>query len=317
MGKTQGMINAQADFNRWNAMQQMAFNRPNESNPYGSLEYKVDDNGNLVRETNLSHAQQNLLEQRQNTDYGLGQAAQGQLQQIHQQGAYNPTGLPQMPGQGGFDQERQRIEGELYGREAKILDERFGKESDQLKQSLADRGIPEGSELYNKELSEFDRRKNDAYGAARQGATAFGGQEQQARFGMGMGARQQALGEYNQAYQMPYQTMGQTLGMQAGIMNPQFTPMMGVNMPGVDVTGTALGMNQLASNERIANAQMAMAGQHGGGGGGGAMPAMPTPPPPGGSDGPGFWEQAGAGMAGAFASGFGNAAGNAIGGWFA
>ena len=117
-------------------------------------------------------------------------------------------------------------------------------------------------------MTDFDRRKNDAYQAARQGAVQFAGQEQQSRFGMGMGARQQSYGEQLQQHQLPYQTMGQLMGQQAG-----FTPMQGVSLPGLDVTGTALGYANLANQRAIAQLQAntamhnAALGHAGGGGG--------------------------------------------------
>jgi hypothetical protein len=240
------------DMNEYNAWLQAAWNRPQEVNPYGSLTYSFDDEGNLVRETQLSPEQQKLLEQRQQTDLGLGGMAQDQMALAQGQGAFAPTDLPQMPGGGGFDEERQRIEEEIYKRDAAVLDERFAREQDQLIQYLYDTGKTPGTEAWENALREFGENKDNAYSQARQGAVAFAGQEQQARYGMGMGARQQAYGEQLQQYQLPYQTMGGVLGMQAGIQNPAFTPMQGINMPGVDVAGTALGYAGLASNERVA-----------------------------------------------------------------
>jgi hypothetical protein len=298
-----GIINTQQQFNEWNAQQQHMLNRPNERNPYGELKYTVDpETGQLIRETNLSAPQQEMLEQRQNIDKGLGQGVQNMMGQMGQSFNFNNPYNPQaMSGWEG----RQKLTDEQFGRQKTLLDDRFKQERDQLTQSLADRGIPEGSELYNQELMQFDRRKNDAYDQAYTTASQFGGQEQVNQFNMGMTGQQNAFNNQYQTWQSPYQAAGSMLGMQQGIINPQFQNMAQVNMPNTDVTGvgTAFGgfQNNIDTANIAANASMHNAGlaAQNRGGSSGFSPTPLAPPPAQQQGSPSPWP----GVVGAIGSG--------------
>lgn len=283
MNRPAGLINTQQQFNEWNAQQQHMLNRPNETSAFGSLNYKVDPNtGQLIREQNLSDAEQAKYEQRNQIDQGLGQNVQNMMGQMGQPFQFNNPYNPQA--QSGWEG-RQRLTDEQYGRAKTLLDDRFKQEQDQLKQSLADRGIPEGSELYNQELMQFDRRKNDAYDQAYTSASQFGGQEQVNQFNMATTGQQNAFGNQLTQYQLPYQTANQMLGMQQGLMLPQFQNMQAVNMPNTDVTGVGLGFAgfqnnidtaNIAANASMHNAGLAAANR---GGGSGFSPTPLAPPP--------------------------------------
>lgn len=55
------------------------------------------------------------------------------------------------------------IEGRLMELGSQRLDPRFAQEEDRLRTRLANQGITEGSEAYNREMAAFGQNKNDAY----------------------------------------------------------------------------------------------------------------------------------------------------------
>lgn len=109
-------------------------------------------------------------------------------------------GLGQMPS--GSAEDRARIEEETYGRFARNMEPRFTEEKDSLRQQLADQGIPQGSKLYERELSRLEDRQEESRQDARSQAVQLGGQELGREFGMGLQSRQQAVGEQASSYGM-------------------------------------------------------------------------------------------------------------------
>ena len=118
------------------------------------------------------------------------------------------SGAPKLPGADDFSAERSRVEEALYSR----LEPRFAQQRDATRTQLAVQGIDPGGEAANREYRRLSEQENDA----RMQAILAGGQEQQRLFNMGLGARQQAVGETaqqggfaNQAQQQAYaQQMG-------------------------------------------------------------------------------------------------------------
>jgi len=124
----------------------------------------------------------------------------------------NRGGLPEIPGVGGFGAERQRVEDAVYGRNLSRLQPRFEQEEARLEQSLANRGIPPGSEQWNDEVAAYQMAKTDALSAARNEAIAAGGSEQSRLAGLAMSARGQLVGEQLQEADLLAATRGQLFG---------------------------------------------------------------------------------------------------------
>jgi hypothetical protein len=103
--------------------------------------------------------------------------------------------LSQLPGNGDFSGERQRVEDSVYGRAAGRLDEQFGKREDALRTQLINQGVREGSEAYNNAMRDLQFERQDAYGDARDRAILAGGQEQSRLFGDALRGRQQGASE--------------------------------------------------------------------------------------------------------------------------
>ena len=87
------------------------------------------------------------------------------------------------------DANRSRVEDALYQRQASRLNPRFTNEETALRSRLANQGITEGSEAYNKELELFGRTKNDAYENAARSAIGDGGNELTRAFNIDLATR--------------------------------------------------------------------------------------------------------------------------------
>lgn len=91
---------------------------------------------------------------------------------------------PMLPGNDDFGAERLRVENALYGR----MDRKFGEDEEALRTRLANAGVQEGSEAWNRQMRGLNEAKTDA----RQQVIANAGQEQSRLFGQALTARQQA-----------------------------------------------------------------------------------------------------------------------------
>jgi hypothetical protein len=225
-----------------------AANRVNQVTPYGNLNYAVtgsDPYGNptWTATTSLNETGQQLLNNQNNASLGLGQtinAALGRTQQTMGQG-FNPN-LPQVginAGQNYQDAAMQRLQPQIQqGREALSVD-------------LANRGIPIGSEAWNRAQMAQAQKENDLYAAN----TTQG-------FNTGLAANQQAFGQELTKYNMPLNTLS-ALRTGAQVQNPTF-----VNAPqqattaGPDLLGavTAQGNYNTAANNAASASQSSLQG---------------------------------------------------------
>ena len=167
------------------ARQATAANRVNQITPYGKLEYAItgeDPYGNptWTATQSLSPVQQQLLDYQNQSSIGLGQLAGKGLGYVENMldTPFDTSKLPTTgfnPSQSYQDAYMQRLAPQIQqGREALSVD-------------LANRGIPIGTEAYDRAMANQSQRENDLL----LGATTQG-------FGVGDAARKSALAE--QAY---------------------------------------------------------------------------------------------------------------------
>jgi hypothetical protein len=126
------------------------------------------------------------------------------------------SGQPQLPGAQDFGAEAQRVAGSVYGQATSRLDPQFQQQQSDLTARLANSGIAQGSEAYNREMDNFSRNRNDAYNQANFSAIQAGGQEQSRIFGLGMQARQQGVNETNQQGEFANQAQAQQYAQNQG-----------------------------------------------------------------------------------------------------
>ena len=185
---------------------------------------------------------------------------------LEQQGNYDAQQFNQYLPQGS-DQARQDAYNATYGQITKDVGDQKARDQAALSQSLADRGIPVGSEQYNDQMKQFNTRYDNIESDARQKATLAGNDAFQQSFNMGQQNYQNRLGAYQSNYSMPASIAGQLNGLQQ-IQRPDligFTPVeqQGVNLQGMYDTATGAKLK----NRELNIAQQA-AGRSGGGGGG-------------------------------------------------
>lgn len=100
---------------------------------------------------------------------------------------------------------RQAVADAYYRQSTSRLDPQWAQADEALRSRLANQGITEGSEAYGKEIGNFDRAKNDAYGSAINSSIMNSTSEMEKLFSMGMSARQQGVAEANNLFEMPLQ----------------------------------------------------------------------------------------------------------------
>lgn len=165
------------------------------------------------QDINLTPEGQDLYNRQVGLSKGMMDLGQGSLDQVRS-GLMNPINTGALPGQvgslnrGNFD--RGRIEDALYGRARSRLDLQWQQNEQRQAATLANQGIPLGSEAYNEATGNLNRARNDAYANALNDAIAAGGAEQSRAFGIEQGAgafqnqaRAQALQEQLALRQQP------------------------------------------------------------------------------------------------------------------
>jgi len=243
----EGAARQTAEGNLEAARANIAANRVNQYTPYGSLEYKIsgeDPYGNPTWSAtqSLSPVQQQLLDYQNKSSLGLGKLAEKGLGYVGNM-LDTPFDISKLPSTG-FNPSQtyqeaymQRLAPQIQqGREALSVD-------------LANRGIPIGSEAYNRAMATQSQRENDLL----LGATTQG-------FGVGQQARQQGLQEQAYLRNEPLNTLN-AVRTGSQVQGPTFVnPAMQANTAGADILGaTQMGYNaQLGATnaQNAANNQM-------------------------------------------------------------
>lgn len=203
-------------------------NNPNIFTPFGSQVVtggSPEANANRSTVTiNLSPEQKALYNQLVGNQKSLGGTAGMLLGDIRDNavGGIDPRKLDYSVGASDFSADRQRVEEAMLSR----LEPQFQRDEESARQRMANQGIGQGSEAWNREMERLDQSKNDA----RMQAVLGGGQEQSRLFGMDLSQGQyanQAAGQdlQQQAYlnNLPLQTYN-TLMTGAQPQLPQTQP---------------------------------------------------------------------------------------------
>src|SRR5690349_11927096 len=155
---------AQAGMNRDTATDQQLLNMTNQVGPDGTLTYNqtgtnsyVDSQGKTVTlpqftaTTTLSPEQQAIKAQQDRAKLNVGTIAADQSAKFSEY-LKDP-----------FTFDNQDAANWAYDLGAQRLDPRFAQQEDQLRTTLANKGIREGSAAWNAEMSRLGESKNDAY----------------------------------------------------------------------------------------------------------------------------------------------------------
>lgn len=157
---------------------------------------------------------------------GPGQVLQQFDQGQQLQGSFNPgqgvqggldfSGQGNIPGQGDYGAEGQRMSDAVYQQAQSRLDPQFETQQNALSARLANSGIPVGSAAWKREMDNFSRGRNDAYNQANFSSIQAGGQEQSRLFDLAMRARQQGVGEQQAMGQFANSAAAQQYGQNQG-----------------------------------------------------------------------------------------------------
>lgn len=208
MDTSKGIINAASDINRGTLQQNLYANRVNEVGPFGSRNYSYDPASG-----------------RWTANYSMSQPMQNLYNQINTQSSTNQFG--------DVGATRQKYEDAVYSNYANRYQPQFQQEQDTFRQQMANEGITQGSERYNKLQNEMLQRQNDMRKSWQNEAYQAAGQEQQRMF--------------NQQYQQqkaPYENLGYLSQAQATTMRG-YSPISQERMEAPDVTGAATSMYQM------------------------------------------------------------------------
>lgn len=145
----------------------------------------LPDYSNITTPLLRNYGSNNALQQQQ-----YGQAANSLSQPLD----FSKT--PGLMGLGSSDQAgRDQMTDSVYGQQTRFLDPQFQQGQSDLTSRLANQGIMQGSDAYNREMSNFDLQKTAAYGDARDRAIQQGGAEQSRMFGLSLQGRNQGINE--------------------------------------------------------------------------------------------------------------------------
>lgn len=210
----------QAEGNIQTAQAQAHLDNPTQVTPFGTSRWSVAPNNlDWTQTVSLSPAMQQQLT-------GLQNIA-AQLQPHISTDPTNVAGFN--PANYNFDQATQAAQNAAYQNASQYLDPQFAQQGQQLTQSLADRGIPIGSEAYNLAMSQFGRTKQQAYDSARNQAFLQGLAANQQGFQQGMQGRQQLISEN----QVPLSMLSAITALEQGGM-PQFQATQQPTVQGID-----------------------------------------------------------------------------------
>lgn len=186
-----------------------AANRVSQYTPYGSLVYNRDpsaatpDEGWSATQT-LSPEQQQILERNQNLSTGLLGTAEtglGKVDELLSNPTIDESKLAEMPISG------MSVQDAIMSR----LEPQMGRQREQLDQSLANQGIPIGSEAYQNAMTDRGQQENDMMiQAGLQGINT------------GLGARQQGIQEQTYLQDRPLNVVN-ALRTGSQVTMPNFT----------------------------------------------------------------------------------------------
>lgn len=143
------------------------------------------------------------------------------------------------------DATRKAVEDAYYKSATSRLDPQFQQQEAEMRSRLANQGLTEGSEAYNRELQQFNMGRTDAYGAATNSAITNSTSEMAKQFQMQMAARQQGVGEQNYVRELGTKEAQAAMGMfgsASGINNANQAATAGLAQGSAALTGQQSGL---------------------------------------------------------------------------
>lgn len=126
---------------------------------------------------------------------------------------FSLDGLANDPNKMDFSADRARVENSVFNQFKSRLDPQFQRDNDNFEQSMANKGIPRGSQLYSQMQNELRQSQNDAYTNAEQQAIQMGGTELGRSSDLALRARGQGVGEATLLRNQPFQELAGIAGL--------------------------------------------------------------------------------------------------------
>lgn len=230
---------AQSKYNIETAQQQANINRVNEVNPYGSSTYTKNADGSYTRNTNLSAAEQAKLDWQNRTDTNVSGMIDQSMNQVKDawKNPLNFDDLGKIPQAGDNEAVRARLEKDAVDRYLRNMQPQWDQQKTQFVQEMANRGIPEGSELFNRQMSEFEKQRQQGLLDVTSEAIQNAGAEDTRLFNQNIAARGTAVNERTSLRDRPFQEASQLMASRQGVVNPQFGATPEIQISPVDYTG--------------------------------------------------------------------------------
>lgn len=215
---------------------QAELNRVDQETPFGSLTFSGEGDAKFELNPRLQKEFENRTDLRTSL---LGNA----LQRTNQlpTDAFDPN-IPQAGGEaagsmGPMDQSTQTQQA-VFEQARSLLEPQFERQEEDLRQTLANQGLPTGGEAFNDEFGQFNRDRNRAYQDAAFQAVQQGNQRQNQLFGQGLqqlGAQQQVRQQNLNEIQamLSGQQVGQNIEGQQQNLSDYYSP------SNIDVLGSA------------------------------------------------------------------------------
>ncbi|MGN6124693.1 MAG: hypothetical protein ACTHOJ_17250, partial [Sphingomonas oligoaromativorans] len=228
---------AQTQSNEQTAAYNAALNRTSQYTPYGNSIYKqtgVDSTGAPTWSNTITltpEAQKQLDNQLAQNDqlssigFGLADQAQNSLANpitsanvpALQYGAnagqiqtgLDTSGVPALPNSGDFAAAQKQAQDAAYNAAKGYLDPQYQNAQSDLDSKLANQGIVQGSDAYNRAQTELGNQRTQAYNQAMDSAIQTGNAEQNTLFGQGVAANQAGMSNAEAAGSFANSAQGQ------------------------------------------------------------------------------------------------------------
>lgn len=205
------------------AREQAEANRVTTFSPFGNINFgSVGEDGSFIPsqgdqaavQINPTDLQTDTLQRQQETENLISRQLGDRVGSLPT-GNIDISGLPEL--RTDFSNQAQELERATFDRSMGLLSPIFDQREGDLRNQLAQRGLPVGSEAADAELSLFGQNRSNAELAAAQDAVGLGRQEQSRLFGLTQGARNQGLSETSFLRNQPFNELTAALtGSQLG-----------------------------------------------------------------------------------------------------
>ena len=194
-----GAAEAQADSSATATAQQTQANRPDQTTPFASSQWRQNPDGSWNQTTGFAG--------------GLGQLANSLTGQAQQMG--QPLDTSAVPELTSGNEARAQAINAAYGAATSRLNPMWGQREDAERTRLLNQGLDEKSAAFQNAMSNFGRDRNDAYNQALASAIGQGTQAGSALFQQSLAGRQQGMSELLGRRALPMHELQQLSGFLA------------------------------------------------------------------------------------------------------